>query len=252
MLTGSELIGAALSFGADLAGIASVEELLNCPSERLFPMIKDGCRDAMAGAVTTGLRHGKVLWHEKEESLLVFAVAHPESEPELDWWQGPKDPPGNRLLARIAEDVKNYVNLNHPNVAVYPRAYHVEKGGVYLKDAAALAGLGVIGKNNLLITPGYGPRVRLRAVGIGAKLEVSKRSDFDPCSGCAAPCRKVCPENAFGKVVYSPSETDIPHLPALDGTYCRLECAAQMGKNEKAARDGDIRYCRRCEFACKY
>jgi len=29
--------------------------------------------------------------------------------------------------------------------------YHVEKGGVYLKDAACLAGLGVRGKNNLLI-----------------------------------------------------------------------------------------------------
>ncbi|MBR6812366.1 MAG: hypothetical protein IKM51_03240, partial [Oscillospiraceae bacterium] len=219
--------------------------------ERLFPLIKDGCRDAMAGAVTTGLPHGEVLWREGEKSLLVFAVSHPESEPELDWWQGPKDPPGNRLLARIAEDIKNYVNSNHPGVAVYPRAYHVEKGGVYLKDAAALAGLGVIGKNNLLITKKFGPRVRLRAVGIGAALEGSKRPDFDPCSDCDAPCRRACPESAFSKAVYSPSQ-DIPHLPARDGTYCRLECAAQMGKNEKAAQNGEIRYCRLCEFACKY
>ncbi|MBR6812118.1 MAG: hypothetical protein IKM51_01955, partial [Oscillospiraceae bacterium] len=79
-LTGKELIDAALSFGADLAGIVPVSELINCPSERLFPLIKDGCRDAMAGAVTTGLPHGEVLWHEGEKSLLVFAVAHPESE----------------------------------------------------------------------------------------------------------------------------------------------------------------------------
>ncbi|MEA3231699.1 MAG: hypothetical protein U9Q05_08095 [Thermodesulfobacteriota bacterium] len=42
--------------------------------------------------------------------------------------------------------------------------YHIESGGIFLKDAAALAGLGCIGKNNMLVLMKYGPRVRLRAL----------------------------------------------------------------------------------------
>jgi len=34
-----------------------------------------------------------------------------------------------------------------------PLPYRVEQGGILLKDAAVLAGLGVTGKNNLVITP---------------------------------------------------------------------------------------------------
>lgn len=42
--------------------------------------------------------------------------------------------------------------------------YHIEHGGVYMKDAAVLAGLGRMGKHNMLITPRYGPRLRLRVM----------------------------------------------------------------------------------------
>jgi epoxyqueuosine reductase len=38
-----------------------------------------------------------------------------------------------------------------------PLPYKVEEGGMFLKDAATLAGLGIIGKNNLLITPEFEP-----------------------------------------------------------------------------------------------
>ncbi|MBC8492582.1 MAG: hypothetical protein H8D43_02260 [Chloroflexi bacterium] len=34
-----------------------------------------------------------------------------------------------------------------------PQPYRVEQGRILLKDAAVLAGLGVMGKNNLVITP---------------------------------------------------------------------------------------------------
>ena len=50
------------------------------------------------------------------------------------------------------------------DVSAYPLPYHVKKGGLFLKDAAVLSGLGIIGKNNLLLHPAWGPRIRLRSI----------------------------------------------------------------------------------------
>jgi epoxyqueuosine reductase len=129
-------------------------------------------------------------------------------------------------------------------VAAEPLAYHVERGGVLLKDAAALAGLGVIGRHNLLLTPSSGTRVRLRALWVGARLEPSSALDRSPCDGCPAPCRAACPRRAF--------ET---------GSYARSACQHQMAADERARVKVDavpggtraherIEYCRACELAC--
>lgn len=258
----AELLEKAREYGADLAGLAAVSDLVNGPSERLFPKMKDHARDHFAAEVTTGLPHGAVRWYEGEETLLVFAVSHPEENPELDWWYGEINPPGNQLLASIAKKLRDYMAERHPEIPVWLRPYHVEKGGVYLKDAAVAAGLGTLGRNNLLITPEYGPRVRLRAIGLGAALPPSERSGDDPCQGCAAPCRSACPRNAFAECIYNADETGLACLPARDGSYYRLLCAREMERNEAEAQPASapelsdeplplILYCRACEFACK-
>ena len=57
--------------------------------------------------------------------------------------------------------------------------------GLYLKEAGVLAGLGVIGRNNLLITEKYGPRVRLRAVFTNISLEPDPiMADLGYCHKC--------------------------------------------------------------------
>jgi len=71
------------------------------------------------------------------------------------------------------------------------------KPGLYLKDSAALAGIGPIGKNNLLITEKYGSQVRLRAIATKASLIIGKpifESKF--CKDCSI-CIDACPANAF-------------------------------------------------------
>ena len=84
-----------------------------------------------------------------------------------------------------------------------PLPYRVEQGGVLLKDAAVLAGLGTIGKNNLVITPEYGPHVRLKATFLDVDLEPTGPIDFTPCEGCDILCRRVYPQEAFRSVCYS-------------------------------------------------
>ena len=90
----SELLDLICKLGADLAGFARTEDLRYGPSEMLFPAMKDHCLDRYAAQVTTGLPFGAVKWEAYEQTLLVFALRHPEEEPQLDWWFGEADPPG--------------------------------------------------------------------------------------------------------------------------------------------------------------
>ncbi len=75
------------------------------------------------------------------------------------------------------------------------------RGLVRLKQVAAAAGLGTIGKSTLLITPDFGPRVFLDAVVTGRKKQDSKdktvSGEVNICSDCGL-CTKNCPGNAFG------------------------------------------------------
>ncbi len=65
------------------------------------------------------------------------------------------------------------------------------------------------------------------------------------------PCRRACPRGAFDAAIYTADETGLARLPARDGAYYRKTCAAEMDRNENAAADDVIRYCRACEFACR-
>jgi epoxyqueuosine reductase len=185
-----------------------------------------------------------VVWPERARSVVVVAVAHPAGRPELDWWFGRVDPPGNRVLAEVVRKTCAWVSAEMGMVA-HHLPYHVERGGIYLKDAAVRAGLGRIGMNNLLVTPEHGPQVRLRALTLDAELSPTGPTDFDPCVGCDAPCRRACPQNA-----YSP-----------DGVFRRPACNVQMdldiqnGAEQNVPGSSEpvrvIKYCRACELNCR-
>ena len=259
----SMILAKAREFGADLVGLADVSVLKNGPSESLFPRMKDHSRDRFAERITTGLPHGAVFWEDGAQTAIVYAVAHPEEEPEMDWWCGGIDPPGNKKLAAVGKALKEWLNSSWPDMQVWPKLYHVEKGGIYLKEAAYWAGLGCIGRNNLLITPEFGPKLRLRAMLISEKLPQTGPSAFDPCRDCEEYCLKCCPQGAFGEVIYTREETGLDHLPAREGDYFRKLCVDEMTKNENEAEvqvlkqfsDEPLKvtkYCRNCEFACPF
>ncbi|HJX23945.1 MAG TPA: hypothetical protein VJ574_06035 [Candidatus Bathyarchaeia archaeon] len=72
------------------------------------------------------------------------------------------------------------------------------QGSIPLKYAAQMAGLGVVGKNSLLITPQYGPRVRLAAIITNAQLTPDKPLNKDLCGKCTV-CEKVCIAKAISE-----------------------------------------------------
>jgi epoxyqueuosine reductase len=232
------LLDKARGLGAHLAGIASVDDLR-------------GADDAT--------------WPEGAESIVVVALAHPRDSPEMDWWFGKTDPPGNRILAGIVQSLCDWIPV-HLGFRTTHLPYHVDRGGAYLKDAAVLAGLGCIGLSNLLVTPEHGPRVRLRALTIDARLVPTGPIDFDPCRDCAAPCRVVCPQGAFGRLRWAAPASGTPasaasgaRLPARTGDFSRSACYVQMDCDIDAATLAEpglngparvIRYCRACELSC--
>ncbi|MCF8106899.1 MAG: hypothetical protein K9K64_15570 [Desulfohalobiaceae bacterium] len=194
------------------------------------------------------------VWPAEAKSLVVVALEHPRDKPELDWWDGKQGTPGNRQLIKICKSLRQWVKDNL-GLQTYPMHYYVQKGGTFLKDAAVMAGLGCIGKNNQLITPEFGPRVRLRSFMIQAELPPSAILDFDPCQDCPAPCRTVCPVQAMHTPVWTTTQLDTANIPARDGSYSRKLCNIRMEMDIQESESDSkvqnrIRYCRKCEFAC--
>ncbi len=217
------IIKKALSIGASLAGITSVDSIRNSPSH---------------------LQSKNIRWPSQAKSVIILAVKHEADEPSLDWWDGNHGTAGNRKLISITRQLKRWFKKQYGIVA-NDVPYYIHKGGIFLKDSAVCARMGVIGKNNLVITPSYGPRVRLRALFVNVQLEPTKcPADFSPCINCEAPCKTACPQKAFES-----------------GVYDRLLCQKQMEHDETSSTiskdtgilyysDAMIKYCRACELAC--
>jgi epoxyqueuosine reductase QueG len=69
-------------------------------------------------------------------------------------------------------------------------------GDISLRHAAVGAGLGVIGKNRLLLTRKWGPRVRLGAIVTDAPLAADKPMEERLCDDCDL-CVQSCPAQAL-------------------------------------------------------
>ena len=285
ILSSSELtekiVAKAKSLGAAIAGVASVESLQESPSHRIYPKIDMNLEVHWQDAKDDDKRD-ELAWPEYSVSVVVIGVAHNADDPELDWWDG-EGTPGNRILIRINKKLSAWIENTFP-IKTYKLPYFVEKGGIFLKDAAVMAGLGCIGKNNLVITPGYGPRIRFRALLLDQEAEATGPFEFNPCEGCKQPCRKSCPIKAFQNTVYLADALGQSILPGINGTYDRVTCNMKMEKDIEEAimtmsvgakehqavrlaidkfEEGVmvkpkghndscycIKYCRRCELSC--
>jgi epoxyqueuosine reductase len=152
----AEIIKKVREFGADLAGFVDVESLQRSPSHKMhsrLPLYELDSENAAASEENQPLEV-KVSFPKEAQAMLIIAICHPEDTPTLDFWRNPfpGGTEGNLHLIRINNKIIKWLKENE-NIIGVQIPYAIEQGGLYLKDAAVLAGLGVIGKNNLLITP---------------------------------------------------------------------------------------------------
>ena len=255
----TQIVEKAKEFGACLAGIASVEDLKESPSHIIYGKLEE--YEGVGTRKTGIIKPGRVSWPENARSAIVIAVEHTEDKPELDWWEDGYSGGtiGNRILMSISTKLSEWLQ-EEKDIQTNKLPYHIERGGIFLKDAAVMAGLGCIGKNNLLVTPAFGPRIRLRAMLTDRALEGFGPINFDPCEDCNMPCKNACPQEAFKSKIYSKKDFGIDRLPARIGIYSRHRCNIQMeldiDSSEKIRLEGRdkparlVRYCRLCELTC--
>lgn len=211
----------AMKWGADLVGFASVDRFERFSSENRPTYSLPSTRTV----VVLGL-------HMVDPLLDLWLHAPPTTG-------AGRSPTGRAFEDEILRTICYRLALNlyqrGIEVKVLPYGPSPSKehtGFIYLKDAGVLAGLGVIGKNNLLITPDFGPRVRLRAIAISEALPSNRIITENPwCEDCDR-CIQACPVNAFES-----------------GNYDRERCLTSPLHRRKISPGAEL-WCTRCSCVC--
>lgn len=232
----TEVISQAESYNGVRAGIVRLKDVLKGPSYQVTP---EGSR-----STTTQLDDAPIDdWPSEAQTVLVLGLNHPENDLRLDYWER-GDTWGNRRLRELSKLMKQWLREKY-DLAALPLPYYVEKGGLFLKDAAVLSGIGIIGRNNLLLNPEWGPRIRLHSILIEGDFQTTEALEgFTPCDTCEVFCQKACPMKAFPQGKYNWSIC----VKLINANVKKKVPDGEIGENGK--RNLVIKYCRVCELSC--
>ena len=179
--------------GADIFGVADLEPASDFMASQGY---------SLAGQFPTAVSMGMQLND-------VIVDNHTPTEPRRQslYWHHVYEVV-TRALDFLAYDVARWLNDQGFNTlpipASVPYDFNKLEGIFSHKLAAHLAGLGWIGKNCMLLTECFGPRVRLVTVMTDAPLQTGSVLDR-PCAKCHA-CIDACPVKAFTGVEFHPNE----------------------------------------------
>lgn len=155
------------------------------------------------------------------KSVIVMAVAHSLGAvfaPDIKLWTRNKMQT-SRILDQTAEKIGRMLeragHLSLPVSADKPveihkidpetgkKFFHTKVlGHLSLKHAAVSAGMGEIGRSNLLLTERFGPHQRLGGIVTDAVLEPDPRRDIRLCLEGCSKCEAACPVGALKEGKY--------------------------------------------------
>lgn len=208
----------ARELGADLAGVAEVSALKGIPT--YIPNLYD----LFSSAVSIAVRIEK-FGSSPQEINLSYAN-------QIE------------LLESIALKLSLFLeNEGFRTLVVHPRDHvdHVgEMGLISNKAVARAAGIGWLGKSLLLVTPQYGPRVRLVSVFTDMPL-VTDAPLQSKCGACQI-CITACPEKALTNVEFvdhPKNRKEVLDVEKCKGSSC-LICVlvCPIGNPKKSAKVG--------------
>jgi epoxyqueuosine reductase QueG len=199
----------AYEMGADLVGVASADSFEEAPAGHRPQNLLRRARSVVVMGVHL-LDSAFELAPSREYSI-TYQVANLE-------------------LDRIAFHVARYLQGEGHRALQVPASppYDLEcnMGDLSHRHAGQLAGIGVFGKNSLLLSPEFGPRIRLTSVVTDAALEPSAPLDVDLCEDCDL-CLHACPVDALeGPGIVNKSVCDARHV--TEGERLQLDGWEQM------------------------
>ncbi|MCF8069692.1 MAG: hypothetical protein K9L30_14025 [Desulfobacterales bacterium] len=170
----------AKNLGADLIGISSASAFSEAP-EGHRPT--DLMRNA-ASVIAMAMRYSDASLENAPSRE--YSIAYQVVNRELDFI-------AYRVARRIQDE--GFRALQIPASPPYDMINNL--GDLSHKHAAWLSGIGVFGKNDLLLTPQFGAKVRLVSVITEAILDTDVPLDIDLCGECDK-CIRACPAKALG------------------------------------------------------
>jgi len=224
-----ELERTAKELGADLSGVADLTEAQGFICEqggeslRGFPRaVSIGMR--LLDAVVDGLHR-----HEDRATIFSYRALYNSVNSRLD-----------DIALQVAREIQEEGHRAYPVPASQTISTEKMIGVISHKLAAHLSGLGWIGKSCLLITPSYGPRVRLATVLTDAPLKSGCPID-ERCGKCRD-CVDICPVKAIRGVPFLPSA---PRHVRFNARLCR----DYTEKRKERLGEG---LCGLCVYVCPY
>jgi epoxyqueuosine reductase QueG len=105
----------------------------------------------------------------------------------------------DRITLRLGMEIERLGRAALPIAASQIVDWQQQRAHLSHKRIAIAAGLGWLGRNNLLVTAQYGSRVRLATVLTDLALEPTLRASADSGCGECRDCIAVCPARAIGE-----------------------------------------------------
>ncbi len=183
--------------GADLVGIASIDRFKHYPEDRQPEHLLPGAKSV----IVVGVR---VLPDTVKPNHLLSALHHITL---------------NMYHNQIAYDIGRFLDDKGYSAVVIPHRIgnldpDLRKSGDYMniypklfgistRHDAVEAGLGILGKSRLLITPRFGPRQRVAAVITDARLKPDKKITEKEAEKLCPPVCKACIKACPGKALSS-------------------------------------------------
>ena len=181
------------------------------------------------------------------KSALVFAVPYGEqltieTYSEEKFEKGIQD--AKKVLEKILTQLQKMLDEYKVKYYVPPVAQNNEVDLIApfsFKFAAVNAGLGWIGKNDVVITEKYGPRVRLSAILIDSQFTYGPRIIKSNCPNSCRKCVEICPYNALHDVKW---DIDTLRNDIIDYQLCNQKRSLYIEKH------GRKNACGLCMAAC--
>jgi len=144
----------------------------------------------------------------------------------------------HKVMRKKMEKLKNYIKKIDENADII---FYSDTAPIVEKEIARKAGLGWIGKNNLLINPTYGSYLVLGEILTSLKLDYDKPHK-DGCGECRI-CINKCPTGALKRPYYLDTSLCISFLTQKKGDLRRAE---------RLAIGNSLWGCDICQLNCPY